>query len=732
MDQKQFTRLVERSRSGDRAAQEELIAAVQNLVYFHCCKLVGDREAALDLTQEILIAMVTGLPKLQEPAAFRTWLLKIVYSRCKNHWRRSPKECQIPETEDGDSLMDTWADDDIETIPDQALDRSETVRVLRELVDGLTPEQRTCVLLYYYDELKVSEIASVLSVPETTVKSRLFHARKALRDGILRQERRTGGLYSLALAPLMGWMLRSEADAGALPAAEGASLTASTLSSAASAAGTAAAATSVVGTIAKITVCVAVIGATVGGVWTLRDLRRTKPPEVETAETGNLDWDPADAAAWETRLAQDETFLKNFDSLTDDPMIDIGRGWRDDQGRLHLEYRNYSSYFWSLREVVLEGDEDDWTICSDGPAEGLYVTEDPQGRLLTDQEDHDIFEWLHTTSAPIRTQFLTSDFRTPEEISFYDVFYNGDHPNDESYPDTWEIVPDAEQIAALGYVSHLDVSKSETGEMDRILREESGVSMADCYGYGLGKFQYVPQYDAYYSEHGDTNDTVRRPWKGWMLEDGSVCLWYLVRDEPYEVKLAPHGEGWQFVYNRPLLQQMAVNEEAMQDLSKLAEPFVTSTVLMPAEIAGAPFTFDTPSDLTDDQLLRLFLMWTDYAELEACQEADGMFYFQEPMIRRTLDRYFKEYEFDITQLEEYDAHRQAVVLPLASGFGGGADVRIVDTQVEGNVVTYTVDFHGNLYSDGRPGTYVGRRQIYEIEYYLGGWYYLSSREVPVE
>lgn len=289
MDQKQFTRLVERSRTGERAAQEELIAAVQNLVYFHCCKLVGDRETALDLTQEILLTMVTGLPRLQEPAAFRTWLLKIVYSRCKNHWRRSPKECQIPETEEGDSLLDTWADDDIQSIPDQALDRAETVRLLRELVDGLTPEQRTCVLLYYYDELKVSEIASVLAVPETTVKSRLFHVRKALRDGILRQERRTGGLYSLALAPLMGWLLRSEAEASALPAAQGASLTASTLSAAAATGGTAAAATTVVGTIVKIMACVAILGATVGGIWTLRDLRKTKPPEVETAETGSLD-----------------------------------------------------------------------------------------------------------------------------------------------------------------------------------------------------------------------------------------------------------------------------------------------------------------------------------------------------------------------------------------------------------------------------------------------------------
>lgn len=50
MDQKPFACLVERSQSGDRSAQEDLIAAVQNFVYFHCCRLLEHRENALDVT----------------------------------------------------------------------------------------------------------------------------------------------------------------------------------------------------------------------------------------------------------------------------------------------------------------------------------------------------------------------------------------------------------------------------------------------------------------------------------------------------------------------------------------------------------------------------------------------------------------------------------------------------------------------------------------------------------
>lgn len=85
MEEKQLHVLVERGLSGDRAAQEELIAFVQNFVYFHCCKLLDDRESALDVTQEVLLAMVRGLPNLKEPTAFRAWLLKIICNRCRNY-----------------------------------------------------------------------------------------------------------------------------------------------------------------------------------------------------------------------------------------------------------------------------------------------------------------------------------------------------------------------------------------------------------------------------------------------------------------------------------------------------------------------------------------------------------------------------------------------------------------------------------------------------------------------
>lgn len=198
MEEKQLHVLVERSRAGDRAAQEELIAFVQNFVYHHCCKLLDDRESALDVTQEVLLAMVRGLPNLKEPAAFWAWLLKIICNRCRNYQTRRPKECQMPESPNGGTLLDTWAEESAEQLPERALEESETAQLVRQLVDQLPTDQRACILLFYYDELTVREIAAALSVPMATVKTRLHRARKTLRTGLRRH-----GVSALALTALL-------------------------------------------------------------------------------------------------------------------------------------------------------------------------------------------------------------------------------------------------------------------------------------------------------------------------------------------------------------------------------------------------------------------------------------------------------------------------------------------------------------------------------------------------
>ncbi len=138
------------------------------------------------------------------------------------------------------------------------------------------------------------------------------------------------------------------------------------------------------------------------------------------------------------------------------------------------------------------------------------------------------------------------------------------------------------------------------------------------------------------------------------------------------------------------------------------------------------FIFDERQPLTASQLYRAFLLLSDYDELEAkyWNEADGKFYFTSDVIVDKLSRYFKNVSFDITQYPEYDAGANAIVTPLASGFGGDRYMKLTEKSVNGNIVTFTADFYEDY---GLTGN-VYQAKTYGIEFYEGGFYYLYAVE----
>ena len=220
MDEQALLSLIERSRRGEPEAQDALVRSAQNRVYYHCKKMLKHEQDAQDATQDVLIAMLTNLDKLREPAAFWGWLNGITANRCRHLLSAPHKEWQIPEDEDGSSMLDDLETLDAQTLPAEALERAETRRMMTELVDALPPDQRMTVLFYYYDEMSVGQIAEAMSVSEGTVKSRLNYARKAIRRGVEEAERRGDiKLHSVSPLLLLLLFLRREAEIEGLSAA---------------------------------------------------------------------------------------------------------------------------------------------------------------------------------------------------------------------------------------------------------------------------------------------------------------------------------------------------------------------------------------------------------------------------------------------------------------------------------------------------------------------------------
>ena len=237
-----MTPVIRRCLSGEQQAQEELVLAAQNRVYYHCKKMLKHEEDALDATQEILISMLTRLDRLQDPEAFWGWLSAMTANHCRNVLTRGRREAQIPEDDEGNSLLDAFESLDEQTVPDKALDNDETRRMIVELVDQLPPPQRQCVLMFYYEEMSVKDIAAALETSEGTVKSRLNYARKAIKSGVDAYAAQGVKLYSAL--PFLVYFLQRDAGIGGLSASAAEALARSVL---AGAAGTAAAGTAAAG-----------------------------------------------------------------------------------------------------------------------------------------------------------------------------------------------------------------------------------------------------------------------------------------------------------------------------------------------------------------------------------------------------------------------------------------------------------------------------------------------------
>ena len=134
------------------------------------------------------------------------------------------------------------------------------------------------------------------------------------------------------------------------------------------------------------------------------------------------------------------------------------------------------------------------------------------------------------------------------------------------------------------------------------------------------------------------------------------------------------------------------------DPAEVTDDFAVDTLIRLPELAlsGLGFTFDSPRDLSSQQLYLLFLAWTAPEELNDCYDVkDSRYVFSVDAICKTLDRYLAGYSFDISECTLYDAGCGAVVTPMAGGFGGNLDVQLESKTFDGNTAALTALLDGS-------------------------------------
>jgi RNA polymerase sigma-70 factor (ECF subfamily) len=178
--------LIERCTAGNESACAELVATHQRMVFSLAMHLLGDRDEALDVSQEVFLRVFRTLSSFRGQSALRTWIYRIVINQARNRqrwWRRRHRASQVSLDEHLDQFGDL--ESKAEVLPDRLLASKETASKIWHALDQLPFDQRTALVLREIDGLRYEEIAFSLGVAIGTVKSRLTRARQTLRAELL-------------------------------------------------------------------------------------------------------------------------------------------------------------------------------------------------------------------------------------------------------------------------------------------------------------------------------------------------------------------------------------------------------------------------------------------------------------------------------------------------------------------------------------------------------------------
>lgn len=465
---------VEAAKNGEQNA----FAFLYEQTYGRCRYIAGkylkdDTDAVNDVLQDAYVKTFQNIGQLEDPEKFPGWLATIVTNTALNELKKRKPLLfsQISDEDQNLDFTDNLEDDRVDTQPELSMDQAETKRLVQEMLEALSDEQRVCILMYYMEEKSVKEIAQILAVSENTVKSRLSYGRKAVKEKVLDLEKWGTKLYGLLPFPFFLYLFGMEAKAcsvkGITTGLAGVmnvvnltqgSVSVSTAALGAEKAGRTAVTKSAIGKASAGTVKAAVaggvkvkvaagvlaVGVAVGGTATVVHVveEKKEPKQIERAvetETVSAEEEKIEDIVWEKYECQETVAAWGTD------VLDIGRVFEsqtDDDGALR------------------------WTNM---PAELLYFYERPKVQI----EDN-VFTYLSTTVDEVVKAFSVS----PE----YDIRYgNGKESlNSDSIVDGEQSITVSKydkMLVSLSFVKNLQHDGNRFG--DYVLSDVAVSAVAD-------------------------------------------------------------------------------------------------------------------------------------------------------------------------------------------------------------------------------------------------------------
>ena len=210
---KTIKELVLSAKNGNKKAFDKLYELTHNDVWYNCLSLLKDEENAKDIMQETYITAFLKLDTLKDEEKFCGWVTTIAVNLCKKKLK-GKVEYQID-----DEVLITEAETDELMLPEEYITKTEKRKVLLQIMeDTLSFNQYQTVLMFYFDEMSISEIAQGLEISEGTVKSRLNSSRAKMKTAIEDYEKKSGDkLHGVVVVPFFTTIFKEEAKSLAVP-----------------------------------------------------------------------------------------------------------------------------------------------------------------------------------------------------------------------------------------------------------------------------------------------------------------------------------------------------------------------------------------------------------------------------------------------------------------------------------------------------------------------------------
>lgn len=210
---KTIKELVLSAKNGNKKAFDKLYELTHNDVWYNCLSLLKDEENAKDIMQETYITAFLKLDTLNDEQKFCGWIISIAVNKCKNKLK-GKVEYRID-----DEVLITEAETDELMLPEEYITKTEKRKVLLQIMeDTLSFNQYQTVLMFYFDEMSISEIAQGLEISEGTVKSRLNSSRAKMKTANEDYEKKSGDkLHGVVVVPFFTTIFKEEAKSLAVP-----------------------------------------------------------------------------------------------------------------------------------------------------------------------------------------------------------------------------------------------------------------------------------------------------------------------------------------------------------------------------------------------------------------------------------------------------------------------------------------------------------------------------------